>query len=43
MKTIEEYFDSCDSTEIQTVGNDMSRAFKYAVQRAFGKTLIIAD
>ncbi len=43
VKTVEEYFRNCDTGNVQIVVMDMSRAFKYAVQRAFGNPLIIAD
>lgn len=43
VKTVEEYFRNCDTGKVQIVVMDMSRAFKYAVQRAFGNPMIIAD
>ncbi len=41
--TIEEYFRNCDTGNVQIVVMDMSRAFKNAVERAFGNPMIIAD
>lgn len=43
VKTVEEYFRNCDTGKVQIVVMDMSRAFKYAVQRAFRNPMIIAD
>lgn len=43
VETVEEFFQSCDTGNVQVVVMDMSRAFKHAVQRAFGNPMIIAD
>jgi len=43
VKTVEEYLRNCDTGNVQIVVMDMSRTFKYAVQRALGSPMIIAD
>src|SRR5690625_3295522 len=43
VETVEEYFRSCDTGNVQVVVMDMSKAFKHAVQRVFGNPVIIAD
>ncbi len=43
VKTVEEYLRNCDTGNVQIVVMDMSRYFKYAVQRALGSPMIIAD
>src|SRR5690625_6152116 len=42
-ETIEKYLISCDTSSVQIVVMDMSRAFKSAVQKAIGNPVIIAD
>src|SRR5690625_2849856 len=42
-ETIEKYLISCDTSSVQIVVMDMSRAFKSSVQKVIGNPVIIAD